>query len=412
MPSIELEFHTKKFSKKMNFFFYSINIQDFPKLNEIDGENIALNNYNIIFEDEIPKNPLFHKLTFEILHNEELKIKPLILEDKFYNRDKRKYEKIKWKIKLYILHSEEYFSIYLKIKKYDELIAEYLNIKTVNSNKKKSKINDKNIKIENIENFQLTKNEVKQNNSKIEKREKKNDRLESLSIDSNKLIQKDLKKKLLESKVGLENPSSTCNMASLLQAFIHSDIFLQKFFDNYNSIGKFSQILYNLFIKISMAKENSSIPLKDFAYSLNQIDKKYNPQRGNNPILFITDLLEHLDQENKNSIKSVFLGVKSIKLKKYRDYDSDEEFLIYLISIDENKKSNSFYELLKNKTLIEIGNEIDSMEESIIKVSSILIINIDNLVQRGIKFEHRINICNKEFDLYAINSYTDYHSKM
>ena len=410
MPSIELLFNEKQFRKGYSFYFYSINIQDFPKLNEINGQNIALNNYDKEFEEQIPYNPLLQKLNFEILDNEEFKIKPLIFEEQMYNKKKRKFDNIKWKIELYIAQIENYFSIYLKINKVNSLIAEYLNILTVNSNKRELKENGKNLKTESTI-------EGKYLNSKIEKKNELNfkniNRYEIRSIDSSELNnQQELKKKLLESRVGLENPSSTIYMASILQAFIHSDIFLQKFFDNYNKNGKVSQILYNLFMKISLAKVNSSIPLEEFANSLNKIDKKYNPKKGNNPILFITDFLEHLDQENKNSIKPLFSGVKQTKFKKYKEYNQIEDFLIYLISIDENKNVNCFNELLTNKTIIDFENEIDLMEENIIKVSSILIINVDDLDKRGFKIEHRINICKNEFDLYAINSYTDYHSKM
>ncbi len=410
MPSIELLFNEKQFRKGYSFYFYSINIQDFPKLNEINGQNIALNNYDKEFEEQIPYNPLLQKLNFEILDNEEFKIKPLIFEEQMYNKKKRKFDNIKWKIELYIAQIENYFSIYLKINKVNSLIAEYLNILTVNSNKRELKENGKNLKTESTI-------EGKYLNSKIEKKNELNfkniNRYEIRSIDSSELNnQQELKKKLLESRVGLENPSSTIYMASILQAFIHSDIFLQKFFDNYNKNGKVTQILYNLFMKISLAKVNSSIPLEEFANSLNKIDKKYNPKKGNNPILFITDFLEYLDQENKNSIKPLFSGVKETKFKKYKEYNQIQDFLIYLISIDENKNVNCFNELLTNKTKIDYENEIDSMEENIIKVPSILIINVDDLDKRGFKIEHRINICKNEFDLYAINSYTDYHSKM
>ena len=117
-------------------------------LNEINGQNIALNNYNIKFEEQIPKNPLFQKLNFKILNTEEFKIKTLIFEEKSYNKIKRKFDKIKWKIKLYIFHTENYFSIYLTVKKFNSLIAIYLNILTVNSNKRELKENEKNLKTE------------------------------------------------------------------------------------------------------------------------------------------------------------------------------------------------------------------------------------------------------------------------
>ena len=143
MPSIELLFNEKQFGK-VYFYFYSINIQDFPKLNEINGQNIALNNYDKEFEEQIPDNPLLQKLNFDILDKEELKNKPLILEDpkfRFFNKKKRKFDKIKWKIELYIAQIENYFSLYLKINKFNSLIGEYLSVLTINSNKKVSKKN-------------------------------------------------------------------------------------------------------------------------------------------------------------------------------------------------------------------------------------------------------------------------------
>ena len=90
---------------------------------------------------------------------------------------------------------------------------------------------------------------------------------------------------------------STCYMVSIIQAFIDSDISLQKFFENYNKKGKISPILYNLLTKKSLVttEVKSSIPLEEFDNSLNKIDKKYNPNKGNNHILFITHFLNHLD---------------------------------------------------------------------------------------------------------------------
>ena len=52
------------------------------------------------------------------------------------------------------------------------------------------------------------------------------------------------------------------------------------------------------------------------------------------------------------------------------------------------------------------------MEENITKLSSILIINVDDLDKRGFKIEHKINIFKNEFDLFPLNSYTDYLSKI
>ena len=197
-------------------------------------------------------------------------------------------------------------------------------------------------------------------------------------------------------------------MASILQAFIHTDLFLDKFLENNNDRG-LSQLLYNLFIKISSS--NNSYSIKSFAESLNKIDNRYNYKKGNNPILFITNLLEHLDEENPNNIISLFKGKKACKCEKYKEYNHEEDFLIYLIQINEDSNI-SINKLLTIKSRIDMGNEIDIMTESIIKAPPILIINIDELDSRGIQIEHEIKVCNSKYYLYAINSYTDFHSTM
>ena len=201
---------------------------------------------------------------------------------------------------------------------------------------------------------------------------------------------------------------ATCYMASILQAFIHTDLFLDKFLENNNDRG-LSQLLYNLFIKISSS--NNSYSIKSFAESLNKIDNRYNYKKGNNPILFITNLLEHLDEENPNNIISLFKGKKACKCEKYKEYNYEEDFLIYLIQINEDSNI-SINKLLTIKTKIDMDNEIDIMTESIIKAPPILIINIDELDYRGIQIEHEIKVCNSKYYLYAINSYTDFHSTM
>ena len=50
------------------------------------------------------------------------------------------------------------------------------------------------------------------------------------------------------------------------------------------------------------------------------------------------------------------------------------------------------------------------MIEKIIEAPPILIINIDELDNRGIKIEHEITVCGSKYMLYAINSYNNIHS--
>ena len=452
MSSIELNFQKLKMADLM-FYAYSIKVNNCFTLNQINDQKLVLNNRNEEFENEIEKNKVFQNLIFPIsIIKDNLIIKPIqftITKNKknimfIQNRKlKTTYNRIEciYDIELIVNLFQNQFLIYLIFKENQKIIGEYVNILTINNNIE-NEINDKlrnerkKYEIRNEIKFEIKKkkkydfikkneirNEIKfeikkkkkyvlidtnqyeQNKKKKEEKKYINNKITIESIDSN---QKRLKNKLLKSKIGLENPMATCYMASILQAFIHTDLFLDKFLENNNDRG-LSQLLYNLFIKISSS--NNSYSIKSFAESLNKIDNRYNYKKGNNPILFITNLLEHLDEENPNNIISLFKGKKACKCEKYKEYNYEEDFLIYLIQINEDSNI-SINKLLTIKTKIDMDNEIDIMTESIIKAPPILIINIDELDYRGIQIEHEIKVCNSKYYLYAINSYTDIHSTM
>ncbi len=404
MSSIELNFQKLKTADLM-FYAYSIKVNNCFPLNQINEQKLVLNNRNKEFENEIEKNKVFQNLIFPIsIRKDNLIIKPIqfkITKNKFIQNRKLKttYNRIEciFDIELIVYLIQNQFIIYLNFKENQEIIGEYVNILTMNNNIE-NEINDK------LRN-KRKKNEIR-NEIKFEiKKKKKYDLIDTNHIDSN---QKWLKNKLLKSKIGLENPKATYYMASILQAFIHTDLFLDKFLENNNDRG-LSQLLYNLFINISSSNDPYSI--KSFAESLNTIDYRYNYKKGNNPILFITNILENLDEENSNNIISLFKGKKAYKCEKHKEYNYEEDFLLYLIQINGNSNI-SINKLLTIKTRIDIDNEIDIMTESIIKAPPILIINIDELDYRGIQIEHEIKVCNSKYYLYAINSYTDFHSTM
>ncbi len=448
MSSIELNFQKLKTADLM-FYAYSIKVNNCFPLNQINEQKLVLNNRNKEFENEIEKNKVFQNLIFPIsIRKDNLIIKPIqfkITKNKFIQNRKLKttYNRIEciFDIELIVYLIQNQFIIYLNFKENQEIIGEYVNILTMNNNIE-NEINDKlrnkrkKNEIRNEIKFEIKKkkkydfikkneirNEIKfeikkkkkydfikkneiRNEIKFEiKKKKKYDLIDTNHIDSN---QKWLKNKLLKSKIGLENPKATYYMASILQAFIHTDLFLDKFLENNNDRG-LSQLLYNLFINISSSNDPYSI--KSFAESLNTIDYRYNYKKGNNPILFITNILENLDEENSNNIISLFKGKKAYKCEKHKEYNYEEDFLLYLIQINGNSNI-SINKLLTIKTRIDIDNEIDIMTESIIKAPPILIINIDELDYRGIQIEHEIKVCNSKYYLYAINSYTDFHSTM
>ncbi len=397
MPEIELNLKEKKFAE-FSCLFYTINVKESPSFSLINGQNIILDK-NDPFVDNIKNN--HQKLSFKINRNK-------ILPIKHPNNSKR--NNVQYEIGLSIESKDDLTSIRLFFEQDYKIISDFINIFNFEIIKteliqKKEKENEKN----------KTKAEGNYPNRGRKDIKKIFVRYGISCIDStekNQMIE--FRKNLLESKVGLENQGATCYMASILQVLIHTDIFLKTFYENYKNIGGVSKILYNLFNKIlsSKSQHKQSISLEEFVNELNEIDSRYNSKRGNNPILFFTHFIEHLDKENNYSIKSLFSGKKSYKYEKYEHYNYIEDFLIYIIQINENSDVNGLNQLINLTSILDMDNDIDIMEESIIESSSILIINIDNVDSRGFKIEHKINILDNQYELYAINSYNDHHSTL
>ena len=278
MSSIELQFQKLKMADLM-FYAYSIKVNNYFPLNQINDQKLVLNNRNEDFENEIEKNKVFQNLIFPIsIRKDNLIIKPIqfkitknkkkrmFIQNKKLNTTYNRIECI-YDIELIVYPFQNQFLIYLTFKENQTIIGEYVNILTINNNIE-NEMNDKlrnerkKYEIRNEINFEIKKkkkydlintNQYEQNKKKKEEKKYINNKITIESIDSN---QKWLKNQLLKSKIGLENPKATCYMASILQAFIHTDLFLDKFLENNNNRG-LSQLLYNLFIKISSSFFNS-----------------------------------------------------------------------------------------------------------------------------------------------------------
>ena len=410
MPSIDLTFEILKTSNSYIFYTYSIkNNTSFFK--EINNQILVLNNRNYDLENEIYQNIDLQKLSFpvSIQNNEDIPYISSIQIDIFKNKNYKKYNKTYvLKLKIYKDKGKIFFYLIFENNRKD-IKAEYVSIIPINNKIKFEK--RKEMELEIIKKLDSN-NENIQSNEEIKKKEgKKNNQRPSSkftikSIDS-KII--NLKNKLMQSKIGLENPKATCYLASIIQTFMHTESFLNIFLKNKNDKG-ISYILYNLFLKISEITSKKTIPIKDFAESLNKIDNRYNLKEVNNPILFITHLLEHLDKENKNKVTPLFKGKKQIIFEKNKEMNDKEDFLIYLIQINEKSDISSINKLLTIETKIDMEYDFDIMIEKIIEAPTILIINIDELDNRGIKIEHEITVCDFKYMLYAINSYNNFHS--
>ena len=412
MPSIDLTFEILKTSNSYIFYTYSIkNNTSFFK--EINNQILVLNNRNYDLENEIYQNKNLQELSFPVLiqsNQNNLNISSISISF-FVNKNYKQYYKTYvLKLKIYKDKGKIFFYLIFEDNRKD-IKAEYVSIIPIKNKIKFEKT--KEIELEIIKKKKLdSNNENIQANEEIKKKEgKKNNKRPSSkfiieSIDS-KII--NLKNKLMQSKIGLENPKATCYLASIIQTFMHTESFLNIFLKNKNDKG-ISYILYNLFLKISEITNKKTIPIKDFAESLNKIDNRYNLKEVNNPILFITHLLEHLDKENKNKVTPLFKGKKQIIFEKNTEMNDKEEFLIYLIQINEKSDISSINKLLTIKTIIDMEYDFDIMIEKIIEAPPILIINIDELDNRGIKIEHEITVCDFKYMLYAINSYNNFHS--
>ena len=412
MPSIELNFIQKKFDK-FCFYYYTINVKDYPKYSFINGQNIVLNNKDVRFEDKLSKN--YKKITFNVNNNK--------IELSKSNQSNE------YNIELHIGLDKNEIYAYLKfIKKGNKnLVYEYVVILNHKSIEKELKeLLQKQIQIQEREKQEREKQErEKQEREKQEREKQEREKQEREKQEREKnIIQKEilkstenkkknyesLKKKLLESKIGLQNQGSTCYMASILQLLIHTKEFLTIFFQNYNENNKFSKILFDLFQKIFQNNKEKSISFQEFSNSLNQIDPRYSSNKGNNPILFFTHFIEHLNKENNNLINPLFKGIKQIVCRTFPEINEIEEFLIYTIQINPQSQVNNFSDLLVSKSCYQHNNKNHLIEEKIIESSSILIINIDNVDERGFTIEYKIKVCNHEYQLYAINLYTDAHS--
>ena len=411
MPAIDLTFEIIETSKSHKFYTYSIN-NNTSFFKEINNQILVLNNRNEVLEDEIFQNFNLQKLSFPVLIQSDennLNISSIQI-DIFKNKNYKKnyYKTYVLKLKIYKDKGKIFF--YLIFEDNRKVIkAEYVSIIPINNKiifKKR-----KEIELEIIKKLDSNNENIKANEEIKKKEGKKNNKRQSSkftieSIDS-KII--NLKKKLMQSKIGLENPKATCYLASIIQTFMHTELFLNIFLKNKNDKG-ISYILYNLFLKISEIPSKKTIPIKDFAESLNKIDNRYNLNEGNNPILFITHLLEHLDKENENKVTPLFKGKKQIIFEKNKEMNDKEDFLIYLIQINEKSDISSINKLLIIETIVDMEEDFDIMIEKIIEAPLILIINIDELDNRGIKIEHEITVCDFKYMLYAINSYDNMHS--
>lgn len=170
MPHIDLEFaKLSRFNKHDEFHFYSVKINEYSQLNELNGKTLALNNRNPIIENKIDKNKNLQKLRFDLIENEN------------ENEIEKQIQKEGYNLKLQIQKIKNYIYIYLtftkktkKNGKENDAEAEYLTIfepenKTNIQQQFNSKPEDKETKQNETKE---KKNIIQQNNNITQKKEK------------------------------------------------------------------------------------------------------------------------------------------------------------------------------------------------------------------------------------------------
>lgn len=213
---------------------------------------------------------------------------------------------------------------------------------------------------------------------------------------------------LLNSKIGLYNAGGSCYMASIIQILIHLEkflnIFLRKEPCNTSSL---SYIFYNFINEIASSK--SPIEIKEFSSKYSKINPKFSGRYGNNPMTFFTEFITQLNKENNNNdILKLFKGQKEIIFEGMDELNYNEDFLFYLVSLNEEK--TSLYDFIFDNDEKELeGDDQLKFKEKIIVEPEILIFNVEiNNIEYN--FKEILYINKTKYNLKAINRYTDFHS--
>lgn len=216
----------------------------------------------------------------------------------------------------------------------------------------------------------------------------------------------DLINKLLKSLVGLNNAGGSCYMASIIQILIHSKKFLDEFIKyEYQNKNVLTSILFDFIKEIAFSKV-PSIEIKKFAENYNKINYKFNGESGNNPMTFFTEFIKKLGEENNGNILKLYMGKKIMKVEGTSEPDYEEDFIFYLITLD--KKNQTIMDALYDIKEFEDNENARLIEEIKLK-PEILIINLE-IENIDYNFEETIWVGETEYQLKAINRYTDFHS--
>jgi len=216
----------------------------------------------------------------------------------------------------------------------------------------------------------------------------------------------EMKQKLLKSRLGFYNAGGSCYMASIIQILIHLEKFLNEFLENkYEYTKPLSNLFFNFIKEIADSKENA-IEIKRFANEYNKINNKFDGEKGNNPMTFFNEFIKKLGKENNGKIMDLFTGKKYLKFIGMPELDYEEDFIFYLISLDE--KTRYIKNGLNQEKEFEDDEDMKLIEEIKIK-PEILVINLE-IENIEYDVERELMIDDILYELKAINRYNNFHS--
>lgn len=217
---------------------------------------------------------------------------------------------------------------------------------------------------------------------------------------------------LVNSFIGLKNLGGTCSISSIIQVLIHTKCFLKEFFSLSCSQNKISTLLYKLFISIIESKN----VVYDFYYFCKELEKEIEVIK-NDPMYFCTKLLEKLEEENPGKIMHLFSGKKKIEFQNLQDYNSEENFLFYIIHINFEGPGikDSLFQQKQIDLIDNINNQI-FQNEYLIEEPQIFMINVEKDENCKCEFYYHIpkylTLKSSNYKLYAINKYDNVHSRV
>ena len=217
---------------------------------------------------------------------------------------------------------------------------------------------------------------------------------------------------LINSFIGLKNLGGTCTISSILQILIHTKCFLKEFLSLPHFPNTISYLLYKFLINII---ESQDI-INDFYSFCIELQNEIKVIK-NDPMYFCSKLLEKIEDENTGKIIHLFSGKKKIEFQNLQDYNSEENFLFYVIHISfEGPGIKDSLFQTKKIDLMDNVNELVIQKEYLVKEPQIFMINIEKDENCQKEFYYNIpnflTLNNSNYKLYAINKYDNVHSRV